>query len=174
LPQLQPDPYISVLVAEYDIKPEVIKGIVAKSASGGFLLRPRNISSVEGNGKISLSQRFGSIPEHVEINEKSEYSWKVYMDRPGKVYVDVSYSYQGKNSGGKIDLTINDTNLIHEALPTGMFVGEPNQNWQIESYNASRLGEIEINKKGYYDINLKIDPEKGEIVKFQWVWLGVE
>ena len=54
------------------------------------------------------------------------------------------------------------------------FVGEPNQNWQIESYNASRLGVIEITEKGYYNVNLNIEPKKGEVVKFQCVWLGVE
>jgi len=174
LPQLPPDPYISVLVVEYETEPEAAVGIVAESVSGGFLLTPRNISSAEGNTNISLSQRFGSIPEHVEISGKSDYVWRVYLENPGKVFVDVSYSYQGKNSGGKIDLTIKGSNLNQEFHPTGMFVGEPNQNWQIESYNASRLGAIEITEKGYYNVNLNIEPKKGEVVKFQWVWLGVE
>jgi alpha-L-fucosidase len=174
LPQGQPDPYISVLVVEYDSKPEIIEGLVAKSVSGGYLLTPRNLSTDEGNRKINLTQRFGSVPEYVLINKQTEYSWEVYFDQPGTIKIDVSYSYQGSKTRGRIGLAINESLLEHTIQSTGLYVGEPNQNWEIESFNASQLGEIQISKKGVYEIKLKIDPEKGEPVKFQWIWLGTK
>jgi alpha-L-fucosidase len=173
LPQLPPDPYISVIVVEYDSKPEVMEGIVAKSVSGGFLLTPRNFLSVDGTETITLSQRFGSVPEYIEVDESSEYTWKIYIDKPCKVYADISYSYQGKQNGGEIIATLNGSEMRHEIKPTGRYVGEPNQNWEIDSFNSSRLDVININEKGYYDLNLKIRPEKDEVVKLQWVWIGV-
>jgi alpha-L-fucosidase len=173
LPQLPPDPYISVIVVEYDSKPDVMEEIVAKSVSGGFLLNPRNFSSADGMVSISLAQKFGSIPEHIEVDESSEYTWEIYVDKPGKVYVDISYSYQGEQKGGEIIATLNGAEMRHQIQPTGRYVGEPNQNWEIDSFNSLRLDVININEKGYYDLNLKIHPEKDEVVKFQWVWIGM-
>ena len=173
LPQLSPDPYISVIVVEYDTRPEAIKGIVARSVSGGFLLTPRNLLSAEGKKTITLPQMFGSVPEYIELEESSEYSWKIYIDKPGKVYIDISYSFQGDKKGGEILAELNGYEIKHEIKPTGMYVGEPNQNWEIDSFNSSRLGIIDIAKKGYYDLNLKILPNKENPVKFQWIWIGV-
>ncbi len=173
LPKLPPDPYISVIVVEFESKPEVIEGIVAKSVSGGFLLTPRNFSSATGKETITLAQRFGSVPEHIEVDESSEYSWKIYVDKPGKVYIDISYSYQGEQKGGEIIATLNGAEMRHEAQKTGRYVGEPNQNWEIDSFNSTRLDVININEKGYYDLNLKIHPKKDEVLKFQWMWIGM-
>jgi alpha-L-fucosidase len=172
LPPTQPDPYVSVLVVEYDSKPEIKEGLVARSVSGGHLLTPRNVSNAKGDQKITVSQRFGSIPEHVFIDDNAEYLWDVYLDQPGRIKINVSYSYQEPEPDGNITLTIQDSSLEHTIQPTGKYVGEPNQNWEIDSFNASFLGEIEIAKKGFYKIQLKIDPEKNKPVKFQWVWLS--
>jgi alpha-L-fucosidase len=173
LPHMPPDPYISVIVVEYEAKPEVNEGIVAKSVSGGFLLTPRNFSSAEGKEAITLPQKFGSIPEYLKVDHASEYYWKIYIDKPGKVYVDISYSYQGKQNGGDIIATLNGSDLKHEIQPTGKYVGEPNQKWEIDSFNSSRLDVINITEKGYYDLNLKIHAKKDQVVKFQWIWIDL-
>jgi len=173
LPTAQPDPYVSVLVVEYDSKPEILEGLVAKSVTGGYQLTPRNFSSAEEDRKINLSQRFGSVPEFILIDEMTEYSWKVYIDQACKIKIDASYSYQESKADGSISVTINETKLEHSIQPTGMYVGEPNQNWEIESFNASNVGEVQITRKGYYDVVLKVNPKKGTILKFQWIWIGI-
>ena len=174
LPQLPPDPYISVIVVEYDSRPEVVEGIVAESVSGGFLLTPRNLSAAKGKETITLPQMFGSVPEFIEIEEPSEYSWKFYIDKPGNVYLDISYSFQGEKADGEIIATLNGSGIIHKIQPTGKYVGEPNQNWEIDSFNSSRLDVINISEKGYYDLNLRIHPAKDQVIKFQWIWIGAQ
>jgi alpha-L-fucosidase len=172
LPQLPPDPYISVIVIEYNRKPEVMNGLVAKSVSGGFLLTPRNFSSADGKETITMPQMFGSVPEFIELDESSEYTWKFYIDRPGNVNVDISYCYQGDKTGGEIIIELNGYDMKHEIQPTGKYVGEPNQNWEIDSFNSSRLDVIDISEKGFYDLKLKVYPKKDQVLKFQWVWIG--
>jgi len=53
-------------------------------------------------------------------------------------------------------------------------VGEPNSNWQIDRFNAQRLGQLEFSEPGYYDITLEINPGKVEELSFQWLWLGTD
>ena len=96
----------------------------------------------------------------------------MYLEKPGRIKIDVSYSFQELEPDGAITLTIKNSSLEHTLHPTGKYVGEPNQNWEIDSFNASFLGEIEITDKGFYNIQLKINPEKDKPVKFQWAWLS--
>jgi alpha-L-fucosidase len=45
LPVMEPDPYISVVVVEYDKYPETVQNLVAKTTDGGYSLTPRNLMS---------------------------------------------------------------------------------------------------------------------------------
>ena len=57
---------------------------------------------------------------------------------------------------------------------TGRFVGEPNADWQINSFNSHSIGKLEIPAAGYYDIELEIQAPTNQVVDFQWVWLKSE
>jgi hypothetical protein len=87
---------------------------------------------------------------------------------------DVSYAFQGEKGKGKISIESEAGSLSANFKSTGKFVGEPNANWQIDSYNSHRLGQLEFSEPGHYDIFLEIKPGKGEELNFQWLWLGAE
>ena len=96
------------------------------------------------------------------------------MDRPVSLYTDVSYSFQDKEGKGTLSVTSQAGSLKARFNPGKLFVGEPNSNWQIVSFDSHRLGLLEFTQAGYYDISLEIAPGKGEEVDFQWLWLGTE
>jgi alpha-L-fucosidase len=174
LPAKAPDPLVSVVVLEYDSYPAVEEGLVAQSVYGGFSLTPAHVLESMGNTKLEAPDRRGTVPAHTRITEKSSYLWRIYVEKPMRLYADVSYSYQGE--GGKGSLLVNSQagSLQASLRPTGMFVGEPNRDWQIESFNAHRLGRLEFPEAGFYDIRLEVEPPVGEEVKFQWLWVGKE
>jgi alpha-L-fucosidase len=173
LPVDQPDPFVSVIVIEYDQQITIQDGLVARSVSGGYLLTPRNKSSVDDDIRIQLPGRLGSIPEHVMIDKELNFDWRIYIDEPGKYKVDVSYSFQEEQGAGELSFILNESIIKHDIQPTGKYVGEPNSNWEIESFNSSKMGEIEITEKGFYDLRLKINPKKDNPVNFQWIWLEI-
>ena len=93
------------------------------------------------------------------------------MDRPQIMHADVSYSYQGEEGTGSISVYCRAAKLKSGILPTGMFVGEPNSNWQIPSFNSHRLGQLHFSEAGRYEISLEMEPHQGEELGFQWLWL---
>jgi len=90
------------------------------------------------------------------------------------LHADVSYAFKEEKGKGKITVSSLNGSLEANFQATGRFVGEPNSNWQIDSYNSHRLGQLEFTQPGYYNITLEIAPRKGEEVEFQWLWLGDE
>jgi alpha-L-fucosidase len=174
LPYLAPDPFISVVVLEYDQKPGIVDGLVAESNPMGYSFNSRNWSESAGNEMVEKKSRFGSVPEHIVVNKPSRYKWKIYENEPGSKVFDVSYSYQGESSSSKIVITVDGRELSHEVQPTGKTVGEPKQDWVIDNFASNRVGVIDIKKVGYYEIELEVLPAKGEEVKFQWLWLQAE
>ncbi|MFW5755699.1 MAG: hypothetical protein ACOCWK_03790, partial [Tangfeifania sp.] len=97
--------------------------------------------------------------------------WKIYVDSPGTKNLDVSYSYQQEKSNGNLSVTVNNKKLIHHIKPTGKTIGEPNSDWIIDNYKSHRIGQVTFPEKGYYDIELKINPSQNNELKFQWIWL---
>lgn len=96
LPIEQPDPYVSVVVLEFDQYPEIEDGLVARSVYGGYSLNGLNILNSEGDNFIEKAQRFGSIPSYIKVKQKSTYQWRIFIEEPMTVSADVSYSFQGK------------------------------------------------------------------------------
>ncbi|MCK5068425.1 MAG: hypothetical protein KAR16_13345 [Bacteroidales bacterium] len=90
------------------------------------------------------------------------------------LHADVSYNFQGEEGKGTLSVSTRTGSLKANFKSTGRFVGEPNSNWQIDSFNSHRLGQLEFTQPGYYNISLEIEPRKGEEVGFQWLWLGAE
>ena len=171
LPVLQPDPYVSVVVLEYNKMPEITDGLVAQSTSGGYSLTPRNISIPDESIAIQEKERYGTVPEHLDITTKKTFHWKIYIDTPGEKWIDVSYSYQNKKDNGSIEITSAGKVVKHQIENTGKTVGEANSNWVIDNYKSIRIGKILFPEKGIYDIEMKISPPKTESVYFQWCWI---
>ena len=174
LPDRAPDPLVSVVVIEYDHFPDTEDGLVAQSVYGGYSMIPANALGLTGNTVVKAPSRRGTVPGHIMVSEKSNYRWRMYVYRPMTMYADVSYSFQGEEGKGTLYVESQAGSLKARFKPTGMTVGEPNSNWQIESFNSHRLGQLEFPRAGYYDISLEIAPRRGEQAGFQWLWLGEE
>jgi len=174
LPAEAPDPLVSVVVLEYDSYPSIEEGLVAQSVYGGYSLTPKNSSKSEGNTMIQAPAHWGTVPAHVKVSDKSSYQWRIYLDKAVTINCDVSYAFQGIESKGKITISSSSGSLSAKFKDTGRFVGEPNANWQIDSFNSHRLGQLVFSEPGYYDITLEIKPGKNEELYFQWLWLGIE
>ncbi|MCG6189722.1 alpha-L-fucosidase [Maribellus maritimus] len=171
LPSLQPDPYVSVVVVEYKTKPEIEDGLVAKNQEGGFSLTPLNVFEKRDEMQIEKKERGGTIPEHVVVSESQKFSWKIYVDEPGKKSVDISYSFQSKKGSSIIKVIAAGDNLVHEVKNTGKTVGEANSRWVIDNYKSNSLGEFSFAEKGFYIVELEVIPAEGESILFQWGWL---
>lgn len=171
LPVLEPDPYISVLVLEYNEYPETVQNLVAMTTQGGYSLTPRNLTQSEEEINIQPKGRRGTVPEHMAVTRSQKMKWKIYIEEPGSKKVDIFYSFQTKNPGGKLEISSAQTVLTHKIEYTGKTVGEPNSDWVIDNFKSYRPGEIYFPEKGFYEIELSIAPEKKEEVLFQWIWL---
>ena len=173
LPKMQPDNYISTIVLEFDSYPETDSKLVAKSVYGGYSLNLSNTTQSIDNSLIKNSEHYGTVPKHTELKESSTFQWRIYVEKPMEVSLDVSYNYQGNSNKNKLTVEVAGTTISQQITPTGRVVGEPNSNWHIDSFNSHRIGEINFLQSGYYDISLNIEPAEGETVDFQWMWLDI-
>jgi hypothetical protein len=123
---------------------------------------------------IQAPTRRGTVPAHIKVTDKSSYQWRIYINKTVTLHTDVSYAFQGEKSKGKITINSIAGSLSGNFQASGRFVGEPNANWQIDSFNSHRLGQMVFSEPGYYDITLDIKPGKDEELNFQWLWLGAE
>ncbi len=171
LPKTAPDLRVSVLVIEYNATPTVENDLVAYSFSGGYSLKPNNAIRSKGDASIIEAQKFGSIPEHVQFDQESEFQWKIYIDEPGQYNVDISYSSQEKSANSKVTIVCNGSALKAKVQPTGKTVGEPNTDWHIDRYVAQKMGTFEFARPGYYTLTMTAEPDKDKPIKFQWLWL---
>lgn len=171
LPALEPDPYVSVVVVEYDKMPEIQNGLAAKTTGGGYSLTPANSSDADPLFTIQKKEMRGTVPGHIIVSEPQILHWNIYVDEPGEKSVDVSYSFQNETKRAGIEIKVAGKVLQHQVLNSGKTVGEPNSEWIIDNYQSNRMGKILFSEKGMYDIELKIFPEQKEPVHFQWVWI---
>lgn len=172
LPALQPDPYVSVIVVEYEKKPEISDGLVAITVDGGYSLTHKNLISEKGERLEKSLSRGGTIPAHILIEDKYQIQWKIFVDKPGKMKIDASYSFQGEKPKGTFTVKMAGSILKYDITPTGKTVGEPGSNWQIDNFASKRIGVIDIPEKGIYEITLEVDAKENSPVKFQWLWLN--
>jgi len=171
LPALASDPYISVLVVEYNKKPEIVNGLVAKTIDGGYSLLPNNQNSNNESFVLVNKERRGTIPPHLVINTEKTFRWKIYIDEPGEKNIDISYSSQKDSENGSLEIEVAGKNVTHQISSTGKTVGEPNQNWVIDNFKSNRLGQLHFPEKGIYELKLHTKPSKNEEIKFQWIWI---
>ncbi len=171
LPAMQPNAYISVVVIEYDKKPEVRNGLSAKTTDGGYSLTPQNMHVADQKPVINKKDRGGTIPAHILIDSAITFKWEIYIDTPGEKKIDVSYSYQNEKGNSRLVLKAAKNQLPHTIKQTGKTVGEPNQNWIIDNYQSTYLEKINFPVSGFYEIELEVIPEKNDDLKFQWIWI---
>lgn len=172
LPSKQPDPYVSVVVAEFEIKPEIVDNLVAKTSDGGYSLLPQNQNPEDKLLIINKKERGGTVPSHVIVSNNKTFNWKIYIDEPGEKTIDISYSFQNHSEKSNLAITAAGTTISQVISYTGKTVGEPNQDWVIDNYKSNKLGKINFPEKGFYEIKLDIEPAKKEEVKFQWIWIN--
>ena len=116
-------------------------------------------------------EKYGTIPEYLLVEKPETFTWKIFVDTPGKKHFDVSYSYQNySGNSAKIILQAAGSEITTLAKPTGKTVGEPNENWVIDNFASSRIGEINFPEAGFYIIKMQIIPTKNDNLKIQWIW----
>ena len=174
LPSEQPDPMISVVVLEFDQKPEIADGLVAKTVDGGYSLTHWNIISEIGARTIKGIDRKGTVPAHILVNEKYQCTWKIYVEKPGTMIMEVSYSFQGEKPKGMISVSAADSSQKHDVVPTGLTVGEPNRDYHIDNFTSSKVGSIDFPETGVYEIFMEVEAKKDNPIKFQWLWVKME
>ncbi len=166
------NPYISVIVLEYDNYPQITDDLVAKTLDGGYSLTVENMGTAIGSTQLVKTDKYyGSIPTHIEVSKKSLYSWNIYVDKPKTLQVDISYSEQNPNSNGNFIIEIANQKIEGQFKPTGKLVVEPNINMHADNYKSFRAGNIKIDKAGIYTVKLSINPNKST-AKFQWIWIN--
>ena len=171
LPDEQPDPFVSVIAAEYDLIPEISAGLVAKTKSGGYSFLPGNQITPAHSQFIVKKEKYGTIPEYLLVEKPETFTWKIFVDTPGKKHFDMSFSYQNESSNAaEIILQAAGSEISTLAKPTGKTVGEPNENWVIDNFASQRIGEINFSETGFYEIKMQIIPSANNILKFQWIW----
>lgn len=171
LPDLQTDPYISVIVVEYDKKPEFTNGLVAKTIEGGYSLTPKNINPADETLNIKRKERSGTMPEFGVFDSHKILKWKLYIDKIGEKNVDISYSFQNNSTKNQLKVKAANTTLTHIIKPTGKTVGEPNQNWVINNFKSQSIGKINFPEIGFYEIELEVIPAEDGELEFQWIWI---
>lgn len=171
LPDEQPDPFVSVIAAEYDLIPEISAGLVAKTKSGGYSFLPGNQITPAHSQFIVKKEKYGTIPEYLLVEKPETFTWKIFVDTPGKKHFDISFSNQNESSNvAEIILQAAGSEISTLAKPTGKTVGEPNENWVIDNFASQRIGEINFSATGFYEIKMQIIPSANNILKFQWIW----
>lgn len=171
LPAEHPDNLISVIVLEYDQKPEIQENLVAKTVDGGFSLKAENCFAEEGQVSRFDYERGGTIPPHVLVEDTYQLRWKLFIDEPGNYRVDASYSFQGKKPAGQLKVQGADSSLEQPFAPTGLTVGEPNSDWHIPNFSSHDLGTLYFPRAGVYEISMQVEASKKLPAQFQWLWV---
>ena len=174
LPVVPPDPRVSVVALEYDERPAIVDGLVARTAGGGYSLKHENRLSEKGDRAVLAAGRYGTVPPHVVVDGEYTCRWKVFVERPGRMRVDASYSAQGAEGVATLSIEAGDSALEHVVGSTGKTVGEPNQDWHIDNFASRRVGAVEFPEPGVHEVTLKVKAGTDGPVKFQWLWLQRE
>ncbi len=170
LPSQAPNPYVSVVVLEYDSYPKSQSDFVAINTSNGYALKPSNCKVSKPTINTIQAQKFGSIPEHIEIKEPQYLEWKIYIEKACTVNVDMSYHRDSSFVPTPVYLMSQNDTLEWTPKITGQTVGEPNSQWHIPKYQSVRMGSLHFKKKGFYTIHLAT--KKKGLIDFQWLWIA--
>lgn len=167
-PRTAPDPFVSVIVLEFDSAAKLNEDVVAEASFGGYPLRGNN--ALELPVEVTRVRYDGLRPEHVVVTKPTTLRWKVYMPEAGEVDVDISYSNQ---ASGEATVTVraDAAELSGTLSPTGQVVAEPNQNYYTDEFKEQPLGKIRFTDAGYHEISIHIVPPDGGQLLFNRLWV---
>ena len=171
LPTAAPDPRVSVVALEYEAKPAVVDGLVARTVDGGHALLHGNRVWEEGERTPRPAARGGTVPPHLAIDGPYVCRWKVFVERPGRMRVDASYAAPDGEALGALRVEAAASVLEHVVEPTGLTVGEPNQDWHIANFTSHSLGSVEFGEAGVHDVTLRVKAGTDGPLQLQWLWL---
>ncbi len=174
LPTAPPDPRVSVVALEYEERPAVVDGLVARTVDGGYSLRHENRVSEEGERSRAPASRRGTVPPHLVVEGDYTCRWKVFIEKPGRLRVDASYAAPEGETLGTLRVEAATSVLEHVVEPTGLTVGEPNQDWHIANFASHSLGSVEFGSAGVHDVTLRVEAGTDGPLQLQWLWLAPE
>jgi alpha-L-fucosidase len=174
LPVVPPDPRVSVVALEYDERPAIVDGLVARTVDGGHSMRHENRSSEEGDRTVVAAGRYGTVPPHLVVEGEYTCRWKLFVERPGRMRVDASYSLQGEEAAGTLSVEAAGSAVDHALEPTGRTVGEANEGWHIDNFPSRRVGLIEFQSPGVHEVTMRVTAGTEDPVRFQWLWVQRE
>ncbi len=172
LPKQAPNPYVSVIVLEYKHYPKYRNDFSTINSSNGYALNTTNCSNTQPNISIEEPKKYGSIPQHIHINKPQLLEWKIYIEKPCHVAVDLSYHVDTSIKSVPVSISCEGKTLKATAKATGQTVGEPNCKWHIPKYVSKRMGLLHFNKKGFY--TLRFEASSPKAIDFQWIWLKIK
>ena len=98
-------------------------------------------------------------------------SWKIFIDKPSKYNIDISYNFQKKITDGSLSIKVNNKKFKHSLKYTGKTVGEPIQDFIIDRFKSFTVGQIKFDYPGFYTVDLNIKTNPQNTLQWQWLWL---
>lgn len=167
-PRVAPDPFVSVVVLEFDGPIVYDHEVVAESSFGGLSLRGNNL--LEWPVGIRLVPYDGLRPEHLVIDQPTVLRWKVYVNQSQSVRLDISYSNQAAGAA-EVKVSGAGQQVTGELMHTGKVVAEPNQQFYTDEFREQPLGSITFADGGYYEITIQLTPPEGGQLLFNRLWI---
>ncbi len=172
LPEKVPNPYVSVIVLEYNSYPKCKNDFAAVNSSNGYALNGSNCQAAKPKVQLKKKQKYGSIPEHITIEEPQILEWQIYVEKPCIVNIDLSYHCGASDKPMPVSISCGKEVLNFMPQITGQTVGEPNSDWHIPKYVSKRVGEFHFKQKGFYNLCFQTE-QKGKF-DFQWIWVEIK
>ena len=114
------------------------------------------------------------MPPHLAIDGPYACRWKVFVEKPGRMRVDASYAAPDGEALGTLRVEAAASVLEHVVEPTGLTVGEPNQDWHSAHFTSHPLGSVEFGEAGVHDVTLRVEAGTDGPLQLQWLWLAPE
>lgn len=171
LPKQQPNPYVSVIVLEYNTYPPCQSQFVAQDSKGGFALNFENAKFVSVPVKFQSVKRYGSIPEHISVDTTIRLKWDIFVDSTCQLKADISYHADKIEKGSILSLYTNGQELNQKVQVTSQTVGEPNAKWHIKAFKSHTMGTLKFAKAGFYTVELELMGKKLNPIDFQWIYI---
>jgi Alpha-L-fucosidase len=169
VPEGAPDPYVSVIALEFDKPVQLDTAVVAESSFGGMALNGSNVLHLPERTKQARYD--GLRPAHLVIAEPTTLRWRIYVQKPTAIAVDISYSNQA-DADGTISLETGGKQLSAALPHTGQVVVEPNEQYYTDEFRERPLGEIVFDGSGYHEVSVHITPKPGQQILLNRLWMA--
>ncbi len=168
-PLVVPDPFVSVVVLEFDTAIQLDDEVVSESSFGGYALHGSNVLNATPSD-IKKNRFDGTRPAHLVVTEPTTLRWKVYVNEPGSFEFDISYSNQAKDEA-EVTFQVGETEFRENLAYTGQVVVEPNQEYYTDEFSEKPLGKVIFSQAGYHEVTLRIVPANAQEILFNRLWM---